>query len=210
MLYDPKQSLGLPLITEGYAKDYVALPVNDIAVASYSTRATVEPSSATFTIPGNYDFSQAEADNVPMATFYVKDFDTTVNNGATDYDGNNSALNYTYNVTANYASGNKAISSTATGGANPVNGGITTSVENIEIAEISNNVVVFPVPATVSVTIKAPEAISQVVIYSATGNTVKSIQGDGENSMTIAVDDLEEGTYFIRVNNLAPAKIIKK
>ena len=210
MLYDPKQSLGLPLITEGYAKDYVALPVNDIAVASYSTRATVEPSSATFTIPGNYDFSQAEADNVPMATFYVKDFDTTVNNGATDYDGNNSALNYTYNVTANYASGNKAISSTATGGANPVNGGITTSVENIEIAEISNNVVVFPVPATVSVTIKAPEAISQVVIYSATGNTVKSIQGDGESAMTIAVDDLEEGTYFISVNNLAPAKIIKK
>ena len=210
MLYDPKQSLGLPLITEGYAKDYVALPVNDIAVASYSTRATVEPSSATFTIPGNYDFSQAEADNVPMATFYVKDFDTTVNNGATDYDGNNSALNYTYNVTANYASGNKAISSTATGGANPVNGGITTSVENIEIAELSNNVVVFPVPATVSVTIKAPEAISQVVIYSATGNTVKSIQGDGENAMTIAVDDLEEGTYFISVNNLAPAKIIKK
>lgn len=210
MLYDPKQSLGLPLITEGYAKDYVALPVNDIAVASYSTRATVEPSSATFTIPGNYDFSQAEADNVPMATFYVKDFDTTVNNGATDYDGNNSALNYTYNVTANYASGNKAISSTATGGANPVIGGITTSVENIEIAEISNNVVVFPVPATVSVTIKAPEAISQVVIYSATGNTVKSIQGDGENAMTIAVDDLEEGTYFISVNNLAPAKIIKK
>ena len=210
MLYDPKQSLGLPLITEGYAKDYVALPVNDIAVASYSTRATVEPSSATFTIPGNYDFSQAEADNVPMATFYVKDFDTTVNNGATDYDGNNSALNYTYNVTANYASGNKAISSTATGGANPVNGGITTSVENIEIAEISNNVVVFPVPATVSVTVKAPEAISQVVIYSAAGNIVKSIQGDGESAMTIAVDDLEEGTYFISVNNLAPAKIIKK
>ena len=208
MIYDPKQSLGLPLITDGYAKDYVALP-SDIAIESYSTRATVEPSSATFTIPGNYDFSQAEADNVPMVTFYVKDFDTTINGGATDYDGDNSALNYTYNVAANYASGNRAIASTATGGASPIDGGITTAVEDIEAINMSDNVVVFPVPATVEITVKAAEAIEQVVIYSTAGTIVKSIQGDGECAMTIAVDDLEEGTYFIRVNNLAPAKFVK-
>ncbi|MBQ7041691.1 MAG: hypothetical protein IJN66_03160 [Muribaculaceae bacterium] len=208
MLYDPKQSLGLPLITEGYAKDYVALPV-DIAAETYSARSTVEATSATFTIPGNYDFTQAEEANVPMATFYVKDFDTTVNGGATDYDGNNSALNYTYTVAANYASGNSKISSTATGGATPVNGGVTTAVEEIEVAGAVNNVVVYPVPATVSVTIKAAEAIEQVAIYSAAGAVVKSLQGDGECAMTIAVDDLEVGTYFVRVNNLAPVKIAK-
>ena len=208
MLYDPKQSLGLPLSEEEYAEGYVALPA-DIAIESFSTRATVESSSATFTIPGNYDFSQAEADGKPMVTFYVKDFDTTINGGATDYDGDNSALNYTYNVAANYASGNKAIASTATGGANPVNGGITTAVENIEAVGMGNDVVVFPVPATVEVTVKAAEAIEQVVIYSASGTIVKSLQGDGECAMTIAVDDLEEGTYFIRVNNLAPAKFVK-
>lgn len=208
MLYDPNGSLGLPVITEGYATGYVALPVN-VAAETYSTRSTVEATSATFTIPGNYDFSQTEAANVPMVTFYVKDFDITKNGGTTDIDGDNSALNYTYTVAANYASGNTAISSTATGGANPVDGGITTAVEEIEVAGAVNNVVVYPVPATVSVTIKAAEAIEQVAIYSAAGAVVKSLQGDGECAMTIAVDDLEVGTYFVRVNNLAPVKIAK-
>ena len=209
-LYDPNESLGLPMMTEDYAVGYTLLPIDQaVAATEYSTLSTVDATSVTVTIPGNYDFAQ-DAKQKPTIGFYVRDFYTPENSGITDIDGDNNAMNYTYTMSANYASGNKAISSTATGGANPVNGGITTSVENIEIAELSNNVVVFPVPATVSVTIKAPEAISQVVIYSATGNTVKSIQGDGENAMTIAVDDLEEGTYFIRVNNLAPAKIIKK
>ena len=209
-LYDPNESLGLPMMTEDYAVGYTLLPIDQaVAATEYSTLSTVDATSVTVTIPGNYDFAQ-DATQKPTIGFYVRDFYTPENSGITDIDGDNNAMNYTYTMSANYASGNKAISSTATGGANPVNGGITTSVENIEIAEISNNVVVFPVPATVSVTIKAPEAISQVVIYSATGNTVKSIQGDGENAMTIAVDDLEEGTYFISVNNLAPAKIIKK
>ncbi len=208
MLYDPNGSLGLPIITEGYATGYVALPV-DIAAETYSARSTVEATSATFTIPGNYDFSQAEEANVPMATFYVKDFDTTVNGGATDYDGNNSALNYTYTVAANYASGNSKISSTATGGATPVNGGVTTAVEEVEIVGNTSAVEIYPIPATVSVTIKASEAIEQVAIYSAAGAIVKSLQGDGECVMTIAVDDLEVGTYFVRVNNLAPVKIAK-
>ena len=209
-LYDPNKSLGLPMMTEDYAVGYTLLPIDQaVAATEYSTLSTVDATSVTVTIPGNYDFAQ-DATQKPTIGFYVRDFYTPENSGITDIDGDNNAMNYTYTMSANYASGNKAISSTATGGANPVNGGITTSVENIEIAEMSNNVVVFPVPATVSVTIKAPEAISQVVIYSATGNTVKSIQGDGENAMTIAVDDLEEGTYFISVNNLAPAKIIKK
>lgn len=208
MLYDPKESLGLPVITEGYATGYVALPVN-VAAETYSARSTVEATSATFTIPGNYDFTQAAADNVPMATFYVKDFDTAVNSGGIDTDGDNSALNYTYTMAANYASGNSAISSTATGGATPVNGGVTTAVEEIEVAGAVSNVVVYPVPATISVTVKASEAIEQVAIYSAAGAIVKSLQGDGECAMTIAVDDLEAGTYFVRVNNFAPVKIAK-
>lgn len=207
MLYDPNGSLGLPVITEGYATGYVALPVN-VAAETYSARSTVEATSATFTIPGNYDFSQAEAAKVPMATFYVKDF-TPMGGATNDTDGDNSALNYTYTVAANYASGNSAISSTATGGANPVDGGITTAVEGIEVAGVVNNVVVYPVPATISVTVKASEAIEQVAIYSAAGAIVKSLQGDGECAMTIAVDDLEVGTYFVRVNNFAPVKIVK-
>lgn len=207
MLYDPNESLGLPVITEGYATGYVALPVN-VAAETYSARSTVEATSATFTIPGNYDFSQAEAANVPMVTFYVKDF-TPMGGATNDTDGDNSALNYTYTVAANYASGNSAISSTATGGANPVDGGITTAVEGIEVAGVVNNVVVYPVPATISVTVKASEAIEQVAIYSAAGAIVKSLQGDGECAMTIAVDDLEVGTYFVRVNNFAPVKIVK-
>ena len=197
----------MPIITEGYATGYVALPVN-VAAETYSARSTVEATSATFTIPGNYDFSQAEEANVPMATFYVKDF-TPMGGATNDTDGDNNALNYTYTVAANYASGNTAISSTATGGATPIDGGITTAVEDIAIAGAVSNVMVYPVPATVSVTIKASEAIEQVAIYSAAGAIVKSLQGDGECVMTIAVDDLEVGTYFVRVNNLAPVKIAK-
>lgn len=208
MLYDPKQSLGLPLITEGYAKDYVALPV-DIAAETYSARSTVEATSATFTIPGNYDFTQAEEANVPMATFYVKDFDTTVNGGATDYDGNNSALNYTYTVAANYASGNSKISSTATGGATPVNGGVTTAVEEVEIVGNTSTVEIYPIPATVSVTVKAGVAIEKIGIYSANGLLVKSIAGDGSQVMTVNVSDLDAGIYFVNVNNFAPVKIAK-
>lgn len=207
MLYDPNNSLGLPVIAEGYAKGYVALPVN-VAAETYSARSTVDATSATFTIPGNYDFSQAEAANVPMATFYVKDF-TPMGGATNDIDGDNSALNYTYTVAANYASGNVAISSTATGGANPMDGGITTAVEEIEVAGAVSNVVVYPVPATVSVTVRASEVINEVVIYTVSGTIAKSLQGDGESAMTIAVDDLEAGTYFVRVNNLAPVKIVK-
>lgn len=84
---------------------------------------------------------------------------------------------------------------------------LPTGVENIELTA---NISVYPVPATVSITIKCAEAIESVEIYSLSGVKVKEIAGEGEQIMTVAVDDMEAGYYMLRVNDNAPIKVLKK
>lgn len=84
---------------------------------------------------------------------------------------------------------------------------LPTGVEDIELtAEIS----VYPIPATVSITIKCAEAIENVEIYSLAGVNVKAFECNGEQVMTVAVDDLAAGYYMLRINNYAPIKFLKK
>ena len=84
---------------------------------------------------------------------------------------------------------------------------LPTGVEDIELtAEIS----VYPIPATVSVTIKCAEAIENVEIYSLAGVNVKAFECNGEQVMTVAVDDLAAGYYMLKVNGYAPIKFLKK
>lgn len=84
---------------------------------------------------------------------------------------------------------------------------LPTGVEDIELtAEIS----VYPIPATVSVTIKCAEAIENVEIYSLAGVNVKAFECNGEQVMTVAVDDLAAGYYMLKVNDYAPIKFLKK
>lgn len=84
---------------------------------------------------------------------------------------------------------------------------LPTGVEDIELtAEIS----VYPIPATVSVTIKCAEAIENIEIYSLAGVNVKAFECNGEQVMTVAVDDLAAGYYMLKVNDYAPIKFLKK
>lgn len=84
---------------------------------------------------------------------------------------------------------------------------LPTGVEDIELtAEIS----VYPIPATVSITIKCAEAIENVEIYSLAGVNVKAFECNGEQVMTVAVDDLAAGYYMLKVNGYAPIKFLKK
>lgn len=84
---------------------------------------------------------------------------------------------------------------------------IPTGVENLELTA---NVSVYPIPATVSITIKSAGAIENVEIYSLAGVKVKEFAGEGEQIMNIAVDDMESGYYMLKVNNNAPIKFMKK
>ena len=84
---------------------------------------------------------------------------------------------------------------------------LPTGVENIELTA---NISVYPIPATLSITIRCAEAIETVEIYSLSGVKVKEITGEGEQIMTVAVDDMEAGYYMLYVNNNPPIKIIKK
>ena len=84
---------------------------------------------------------------------------------------------------------------------------LPTGIENIELtAEIS----VYPVPATVTLTIKSADAIENIEIYTIAGVNVKSVECAGEQVMTIAVDDLASGYYMLKVNDNAPIKFLKK
>ena len=53
------------------------------------------------------------------------------------------------------------------------------------------------------------EEIKDIEIYSESGMLVSSMSGNGEQVMTVNVSNLASGYYFMRVNNLAPVKIIK-
>ena len=84
---------------------------------------------------------------------------------------------------------------------------LPTGVENLELTA---NISVYPIPATASITIKCDEAIENVAIYSLAGVKVKEMSGEGEQLMTVAVDDMEAGYYMLRVNGYAPIKFLKK
>jgi hypothetical protein len=71
--------------------------------------------------------------------------------------------------------------------------------------------VVFPNPASVSITIKSSgENVNEpVAIYSAAGQLVKVMKGSGSN--TYSIGDLPAGFYFIRLNSQQrPLKFIKQ
>lgn len=157
-------------------------------------------------IPGDYNFD-IETGGKPHVYWDMKDYTSAPDyDDKVNYTDENNPSTWNYVVTANYAAGNARISSSASDSMVPGLGGITTGVEVISTQSVLN---VYPIPATISVTIKCSEAIEQVEIYSASGLLVKTLSGDGEQVMTVNVSDLASGYYFMRVNNLAPVKIIK-
>lgn len=189
-VYDANKSLGLDLETgEGIENNAVIK-----GAATMSLRSTSTPAQ----LPGTYDFGQSIPSGESMVSFGVKAY------------GSEDPKDYQYTVEAVYAAGNAEITSTTSKTIDtPSDGGVITGVETVGI-DGSAGLSVYPVPATVSVTVKAGEAIEKVAIYSETGVLVKSVEGNGAGVMTVSVSDLDEGVYFLRVNALNPVKVVKK
>ncbi len=158
-------------------------------------------------VPGEYNFSETNTGGKPHIYWDLRDYTKGIISDDVDY-LTDKPSEWTYSVTANYAATNAKISEAASGIMEPDFGDkIPTDVEVIEATTLLN---VYPIPATVTVTIKCGEAIDHVEIYSETGMLVKSLSGNSEQLLTIDVSDLTSGYYFLRVNNFALVKFIKR
>lgn len=157
-------------------------------------------------IPGDYNFD-IETGGKPHIYWDMLDYTAPAyyNDGVT-YTENDNPSTWNYIVTTTYAAGNAKIREVVTSPMVADNGGITTGVEVISTQSVLN---VYPIPATISVTIKCSEAVERIEIYSESGMLVKKMSGNGEQIMTVNVSDLASGYYFMRVNNLSPVRIIK-
>lgn len=120
----------------------------------------------------------------------------------------NEVRTFTLHIAAIYADedGNTYIKS-AMGTTKPDFQGVPTVVETIVSKRPLS---VYPVPAQSSVTVSSPVAIDRIEIYTITGALAMKIVGDRSDVMTLAVDNLAAGTYFVVVNNLSPVKFLKK
>ena len=189
--------------------------------------------TSTSQIPGTYDFENAKApyyttvddngdglydvadggsrQNVVLSYFY----DVPVNNDgiATVANGDEVVINNTpdeweFIIVAHYAARNTYIDKSKPVGITP-NGLTPTGVEVVGDDNILA-VQIYPIPAHSTITVKSPEAINSIVIYNEAGVEVMNINGDGETVSTVNIEDLATGYYFVKVNNNAPVKIIKK
>ena len=69
----------------------------------------------------------------------------------------------------------------------------------------------YPVPAETDVTVVAPFAIEEVKFFSVSGSVVKVVKFDGnENEVSIAVEDLTSGFYYVSINGKTSQKFIKR
>ena len=159
-------------------------------------------------IPGDYPFEDVP-DGTPMIKWTVDDYvgGTSTPDGSAHPadDGDVNPTEWVYTIGAHYAATNAKISKDA-----------DTSVDSqfdnttdVEVVGAKSALVVYPVPATSTVTVKSADAINTVAIYTAAGVKVVDMDCDGENVVVVAIDNLAAGNYFLKVNNLKPVRIVK-
>ncbi|MBR5899601.1 MAG: T9SS type A sorting domain-containing protein [Muribaculaceae bacterium] len=159
-------------------------------------------------IPGDYPFEDVP-EGTPIVKWTVDDYvgGTSTPDGSAHPadDGDVDPTEWVYTIGAHYAATNAKISKDAD---TSVNGEFDTTTD-VEIVSAKSALVVFPVPATSTVTVKSADAINTIAIYSAAGVKVVDMDCEGENVVVVAIDNLAAGNYFIKVNNLKPVKIVK-
>ena len=117
--------------------------------------------------------------------------------------------NWKFVVVAHYAANNRSIAKSEEAQFSPeLYDFITTGVE--VVGDNTATLKIYPIPATTSITVKAPEAINSIVIYNEAGVEVMNIEANGETRTIVNIEDLATGFYFVKVNNQAPVKIVKK
>ena len=115
---------------------------------------------------------------------------------------------YEYKVVAHYAADNDKIHKTAETVFAATNGG-TTGVDDIT-GDSENGYTVYPNPAREQLTVKAPQAIRTVKVFSLSGAMVIDAAGNGDNVQTVNISALTPGVYTLKVNDAKVIKVIKK
>lgn len=177
-------------------------------------------------VPGTYGFDEDKAPYYSTGKWsggesrrnVVLTWHHTVDNGTYNEEAvNTRSVQYdephmwSYYVAANYADNNQYIrkSTEAVVGADADEGLIETGVEVIG-SDNASSLQIYPIPASTSITVKSGEAINSIVIYNESGAEVMNLKGDGDTVTNVNVENLVAGFYFVKVNNQAPVKIIKK
>ncbi len=189
--------------------------------------------TSTSQIPGTYDFENAKAPyyttvdangdglynvadggsrrNVVLSYFY----DVPVNNDgvATASNGDEVVINNTpdkweFIIVAHYAARNTYIDKNEPVGITPTI--LTPTGVEVVGDDNASSLLIYPIPASTSITIKAGEAINTIVIYNEAGAEVMNLDGNGDTVTEVNIEDLANGMYFVKVNGRAPVKIIKK
>lgn len=159
-------------------------------------------------IPGDYQFPEDKPAVKWTEKDYVGGTKTDDNSPHPADDGVKDLSKWLFNVTANYAATNPLIDQNATANNSTiVVENVPTTVENTVFGYDLN---IYPIPATITATIKSPEPINTISIMTISGNEIIKERGDGSYLMDISVDKLPAGYYFVKINNLNPVKIIKQ
>lgn len=70
-----------------------------------------------------------------------------------------------------------------------------------DVADTSADVKVFPIPANDYITVTAPEGIGSVAIVNLAGQAVRKLDGANQQSVTVNVDNLASGHYFLVITS---------
>lgn len=118
--------------------------------------------------------------------------------------------NWKYRATALYADNQPYASIKRSASVETTLGDPTTTGVEDAIADAAEGVHIWPVPAESELHIAAGEAIESVSIYNISGSCVASFDGNGDTTMTVSVDNLASGVYFVKVNANAAQRLIKR
>jgi hypothetical protein len=69
---------------------------------------------------------------------------------------------------------------------------------------------VYPNPTKSFLTIKSPQPIDNISIYSIDGREVKSVTGNQSSGISFDVEDLSSGIYFVQVNKTSRQRFVKQ
>lgn len=118
--------------------------------------------------------------------------------------------NWKYRATALYADNQPYASIKRSASVETTLGEPTTTGVEDAIADAAEGVHIWPVPAESELHIAAGEAIESVSIFNISGSCVASFEGNGDTTMTVSVDNLASGVYFVKVNANAAQRLIKR
>lgn len=75
------------------------------------------------------------------------------------------------------------------------------NISAIHTPSVDNTPFIYPNPASAMITLSNITDVSRIELLNVTGQLVRSIKTNNENSLTLDISDLNDGIYFIRFSN---------